>query len=230
MTEAPDGQIGVNEASTRIVLRPLANPLTLGFLALGGATVTLAGRQLGWYGPEQAAVVGLVALLFGFTLQFLASIFGFLCRDVVAASGMGILAASWLVIGTVKLLSPPGMPSPALGVLLTFAGFALLVPALASSFAKLVPALVLATASARFIVSGIYQSTNSPGVQPAAGILGLVLLTVAIYGALALELEDARRMTILPVLRRKEGATSMQGSTAAQIAGAQHEAGVRQQL
>lgn len=230
MPGAADRHARVNEELTRITLRPIANPLALGFLGLGGATVTLAGAQLGWYGPHQGTAVALVAVLFGFTLQFVASLFGFLSRDVVAASGMGILAANWLTIGVVKLLYPPGATGGALGVLLIFVGVALLVPALASAVAKLVPALVLATASARFIVTGLYEITSNPQLQTAAGILGLVLLAAAIYAALALELEDAQRRTVLPVLRWGGGATAMRGSTADQVAGQQHEAGVREQL
>ncbi len=36
------------EDVARIFLRPIASPLALGFLALGGATLVLSGTQLGW--------------------------------------------------------------------------------------------------------------------------------------------------------------------------------------
>lgn len=227
--DAPGAQPAI-EAATRIVLRPLASPLALGFLALGGATVVLSGLQLGWFGPGETTAVALVLVLFGFPLQFLAAVFGFLTRDPVAATGMGVLAASWLTTGLVKLLAPPGATSAALGVLLIFAGAALTIPALGASFGKLVPALVLFTASVRFVLSGIYQVTAEIPVQFAAGIVGLVLLGLALYAALALELEDVRHGTVLPVLRRGMGRIAIRGTSTEQFAGIEHEAGVREQL
>lgn len=219
----PDGM-------SRIVLRPIGSPMALGFLALGGATVVLSGLQLGWYGPGETTAVALTLVLFAFPLQLLASIFGFLARDAAAATGMGILAVTWLATGLIKLLTPPGSTSASLGVLLLYAGAALLVPVLASSFGKLVAALVLLTASVRYIVSGIYQLTDSPPVETAAGITGLVLLGVALYAALALALEDVRRKTVLPVLRLGMGKASLEGTAATQVAGVENEAGVREQL
>ncbi len=218
------------ESLTRIVLRPISSPLALGFLALGGATLVLSGQQLGWYGPGESTAVALALILFGFPLQLLASIFGFLSRDVATATGMGVLAMSWLTTGAVTLLTPPGSTSAALGVLLIFAGIALMIPALAASFGKVVPALVLFTASVRFILSGIHQLTGAPAVEAMAGIMGLVLLVVAVYAALALALEDVQRKTVLPVLRVGMGREAMRGTPAEQVAGVEHEAGVREQL
>jgi len=218
------------EERPRVFLRPLAPPLVLGFLALGGATVTLGGLQLEWYGPGQLTAVALVLVLFAFPLQLLAAIIGFLVRDTATATGMGILSASWLTIGLVTLVTPNGSTSPALGVLVTFVGVALLFPAVAASFGKLVPALVLYTASARFILSGIYQISAAAPVQTAAGILGLVLLAVALYAALALELEDVRQQPILPVLRRGQGYAAARGTATSEVLSVHHEPGVRHQL
>src|SRR5438105_4119401 len=79
------------ERATRIVLRPLANPLPLGFLALGAGTFVLAGLQLGWIAPTEGHAVALILLAFVFPLQFLASLLGYLTRDVIAGTGMGLL-------------------------------------------------------------------------------------------------------------------------------------------
>ena len=43
-------------------------------------------------------------------------------------------------------------------------------------------------------------------------------------------LEDARGSTVLPLGRRGAGAAALHGGLDAQIAGVEHEAGVRQQL
>lgn len=217
-------------AMTRIFLRPIATPLALGFLALGGATLALSGLQLGWFAPQESTYVALALMAFGAPLQLLASIFGFLARDPAAATGMGILAASWLTIGLVKLNSAPAATSAALGVLLVFAGAALLIPAIGAAFGKLVPALVLFLAAARFFVTGIYQLTANLDVQYAAGVLGLVLLGAAFYAALALEIEDVRRKTVLPVFRLGMGKASVEGNMDDQLERVEREAGVREQL
>jgi succinate-acetate transporter protein len=217
------------EDSTRIFLRPIASPLALGFLALGGATLVLSGLQLGWFAPQESSYVAFALMTFGAPLQLLSSIFGFLARDP-AATGTGVLAASWLTIGLVKLNSAPAATSTVLGVFLVFAGSALLVPAVGAAFGKLVPAIVLLTAAARFFLTGLYQLSANPSLQYAAGIVGLVLLGVAFYAALALTIEDVRRKTVLPALRVGAGKTAMKGSVEDQNEGVGREAGVREQL
>jgi succinate-acetate transporter protein len=143
---------------------------------------------------------------------------------------MGILAASWLTTGLVKLNSAPGQTSAVLGVFLVFVGAALLIPATGATFGKLVPAIVLLTAAIRFFITGIYQLTANPDVQYAAGVVGLVLLGAAFYAALALEIEDVRRKTVLPVLRLGLGKASVEGNIEDQLERIEREAGVREQL
>jgi hypothetical protein len=149
-------------------------------------------------------------------LQLLASVFGFLARDVVAATGMGVLAGTWGTVGLVTATSPPGSVSPGLGVLLVTAGVCMLVPAVSAS-AKLVPATVMTLAAVRFAVTGAYHLTASAGWKWASGWVGLLLGAVAVYAALALALESTQGRTVLPLGRRAP----------AEPAG---EPGVRQQL
>lgn len=217
-------------APARIVLRPLANPLPLGFLALAAGTLLLSGLQLGWLGAEEGQSVALVLLAFVFPLQFLTSIFGYLSRDVVAGTGMGVLSGTWLTISLVMLTSPPGSTSNALGLFLLLAFVAMLIPALAASSAKLVPTAVLGGAALRFGVTGIYELTASPTWEDIAGVVGLVLCALALYAALAMTLEDANRRTVLPLLRRGSGRASIEGDLPDQTAGLEREAGVREQL
>jgi succinate-acetate transporter protein len=208
----------------------MGNPLPVGFLALAGGTLVLGGLQLGWVEPSEGKNVALILLAFVVPLQFLAAVLGFLSRDVVAGTGMGILSGTWLSIGLVELTNPPGSTSDALGLLLLLAGLALLVPAAAAATGKLVPLVVLSTAGLRFAVTGIYQLTPSGGLEKAAGITGLVLCALGVYGALALALEDARGETVLPLLRVGAGRTALQDGFEAQLARVEHEAGVRGQL
>jgi succinate-acetate transporter protein len=217
------------QALTRITMRPIANPLPLGFLALAGGTLLLSGLQLGWVEPAETHTLGLIVIAFVVPLQFVTAIFGFLARDVVAGTGMAILSGTWLSIGLVTLTGAPGSTSDALGLLLILAATALLVPATAAA-GKLVAAAVLATTALRFLVTALYQLTGGDAWKTTAGVVGLALCALAIYTSLAMALEDAHRRTVLPLLRRKRGAGAIQAGLAYQVHDVEHEAGVRAQL
>jgi uncharacterized protein len=180
------------EQPARIVLRPIGNPLPLGFLALAGGTLLVSGLQLGWLAPRLGQDVALILIGFVFPLQLVAAIFGFLGRDVVAGTGMGILAGTWLSIGLVTLTSPAGSTSDALGLFLLIAAVAMLVPASAATLGKPVAVAVLATTSLRFATTGLYQITAGGTWEDVAGVVGLVLCAVAVSAALAMALPDAR--------------------------------------
>jgi len=224
---ADDGSV---ERATRIMLRPLANPLPLGFLALGAGTLVMAGLQLEWVSLTEGRSVALILLAFVFPLQFLSSVLGFLARDVVAGTGMGLLSATWLSIALVTVDAPPGSTSGALGLLLLFAGVALLVPASVATVGKILPALVLTTAAVRFAATGVYQLDGSSTWKDVSAVIGLVLCALAVYAALAMAWEDARRRTVLPVLRLGRGRESLDGNFTDQLQQLEREAGVREQL
>jgi uncharacterized protein len=217
------------EQAARVVLRPIANPLPLGFLALAGATLVVAALQLGWIDPTEGQAVALVLLAFVFPLQLSASIFGFLARDVIAATGMGLLAGTWLSVGLVTLTSPPGSTSDALGLLLLVAAVALLIPAGAASASKLAATAVLGLTALRFATAGIYELSGQEAWSDVTGVVGLVLCAAAFYVALAMALEDAQRRTLLPLGRRGAGHDSIADNFGRQVRGVEHEAGVREQ-
>jgi succinate-acetate transporter protein len=206
--------------SARISLRPIANPLPLGFLALAGATLVVAGLQLGWVPESDGHDVALILIGFVAPLQLVVSIFGFLARDVAAATAMGLLAGVWLSVGLVTLTGPPGSTSDALGLFLLLAAAAMLVPAVTAAGSKLMPAIVLTTTALRFAVTGVYELNASSGWKNVAGIVGLALCALALYTALAMALEDARRPTPLWLGRRQ----AFDGH------GIELEAGIREQL
>jgi uncharacterized protein len=189
------------DVPARVVLRPVASPLPLGFLALAVATIPFTAVQLGWVAPTEGRAAAIGAIAATVPLQLLASLFGFLARDVVAATGMGVLAGTWGTVGLVTATSLPGSVSPGLGVFLVTAGVCMLVPA-ASAGAKLVPASVMTLAAVRFAVTGGYHLTGSAGWKTAAGWVGLLLGVVAVYAALALALESTQGRDVLPLGRR----------------------------
>jgi uncharacterized protein len=203
---------------TRVMLRPIGNPLPLGFLALAGGTLLVSGLQLGWLSATDASDVALILIAFVFPLQLVTAVFGYLGRDVVAGTGMGILAGTWLSVGLVMLSSPVSSPSHALGLFLLLAAVAMLVPALAALTGKLVAVAVLGTTALRFACTGIHQLTASATWEDIAGVVGLALCAVALYAALAIALEDARGTTVLPTGRRGDGRD------------VEDEAGIRAQL
>ena len=218
------------EQAARIVLRPIGNPLPLGFLALAAGTVLLSGLQLGWLEPRAGRHVALIVLAFVFPLQLLAATLGFLARDVVAGTGMGVLSGTWLSVALVLLSSPPGATSDPLGMLLLVSAVAMLVPAAASATGKLVPAAVLVTTALRFATAGLYEITASGRWEAVTGVIGLVLGALAVYAAAAMAIEDAQRRTILPLGRRAFGAESVGGNLDEQLKRIEREAGVREQL
>jgi succinate-acetate transporter protein len=218
------------ETMVRVVLRPVGSPLALGFVALAAATFVVSGLQLGWVEPTEGPNVALMLIAFVVPLQLLASVLGFLARDSLAGTAMGILAGTWAAVGLVLLTSPPGSTSDALGLFLLVAGTAMFLPATAAAASKLVPAMVLATTALRFLVTGVYQLTASSTWKTAAGLVGLLLAVVAMYAAWAFELEDATKKTVLPTLRRGKGAEALQRGLLDQVSEVDHEAGVRQQL
>lgn len=219
-----------NALATRIVLRPLATPLPLGFLGLFLSTMLLAGLQLGWVPQSQQHVLAVGILVFTVPVQFIACIYGFLVRDLVAGTGMGLLAGSWGTVGIDLLVSPPGSRSAGLAWLLVLAGFTLTVPAVAALQSKLLAGAVNLMTAVRLWVTAVYEWGAPHAWATAAGAVGIALAVLAVYAALAFEMEDQRRETVLPTLRRGAGIVAMTGDLADQVSRAQNEAGVRKQL
>lgn len=217
-------------SAVRIFLRPLGNPLPLGFLGLAGGTIALAGLQLGWVPTQQTHQVSFAVLAVAVPLQLIASVLGFLARDPVAGTGMGTLAASWLVIGVLTLLGMPGARSAVLGLMLFYLAAAVLVSAAVAAAGKALAAVVLALAAARFAATGVYEYVGGAGWMTAAGWLGVALCVVALYAALAFELEGIQDKSILPTLRRGLGRRAMSSDGLTPVGPVEHDAGVRQQL
>ena len=232
MSETPGERAAREEvaARTTVVLRPLAGPLALGFFGLAAATFVVAALQLGWVEATEGKTVALCLLAFTVPLQFTASVVGFLARDGVAATGMGLLSGIWAAVGLVVFTSEPGTRSDALGLFLLVAAVAMWAPASAAAASKVVPAAVLGTAGLRFLLTGIWELTGDEGWENAAGIVGLLLAVLAVYAAYAAELEDALKRRVLPLGRRGKGELAVRGTYAQQVAELAKEPGVRQQL
>ena len=127
----------------------MGSPIPLGFWALGAASVALSGLQLSWVPQDESHQIAIIVLAFAVPLELLASVFGFLSRDSVGGTGMGLLAGTWLATGTLLVTTTPGARSQTLGLLLFFVSAALMVPTCAAALGKVAAAIVLFAASAR---------------------------------------------------------------------------------
>jgi succinate-acetate transporter protein len=213
-----------------VFLRPLASPVALGFGGLAVATLMLSAYQLGWVPPSEVHQVGWMLVLFAAPVQFIASVLGFLDRDTVVGTGMGLQGAAWLLVGAVMLHSAPGQRSAALGIFFFVAAAVLAPSVLSASMSKGVVAAVMATTSLRWVLTGVFERLGSHPWKWVAGWTGVALCVIAVYGAVAMELEDQRRKTVLPTLRWGKGREAITGDFAAQVARVRQEAGVREQL
>lgn len=213
----------------RIMLRPMGSPLPMGFLGLAIATTGFSGLQLGLVPEEETRIVALAALLVTVPLMGLASIFGVLARDPVASTSMGVLGGIWALLAAVKLTTEPGTQTTALGLLLIVAGMAVLVP-IAGALQKVMVAVVMVGSGLRFSLTGLSELTASPVAETVAGAAGLVLALLALYTALALELEDAKGYAVLPLFRRGDASLATRHDIGAQVKGLARETGVRTEL
>jgi succinate-acetate transporter protein len=229
-TSAVDEARRRTESVTRIVVRPIGSPTGLGLFGLAAATLVVAGLQLGWVEQAEGKKVALILIAFPFVSQLIASLWSTLARDGVAATAMGVLALTWLATGLVLFQSNPGETSDALGLFLLVAATAMALTAAVASLSKIAIGAIFFTAALRFALGGLHQLTNDELWEDLAGIVGLVLFALAIYGALAAELEDAQGQTILPLGRRMKGRLALDGSLDEQVKQAPNEPGVRQQL
>lgn len=217
-------------AATRVFLRPIANPLSLGFLGVFVGTLALSALQLGWIPLTQTRTLAEAILVFTVSLELIACVYGFLGRDMVAASGMGVQAGIWAFIGLRLLVGRPGATTSGLGFILVVGAVALCMPAAGALRGKALAGAVLFVTAARWLATAAYEFSGSSAAGSVAGAVGVLLGAAALYASLAFELEDQQRRTVLPTLRQGKGASAMQEGLPAQAARVANEAGVRRQL
>ena len=208
----------------------MAGPVSLGLFGLAAAALVLSGLQLGWVPQHLSSQVGLILVAFAFPAQVVTGLLSYFARDGATATAMSVLGLSWLVLGLLTLTAPPGTRSETLGLFLVLAALAVGLTGITAGLSKLVMALVLLTASLRFLLTGIYQLTGGEAWKTMSGILGLLLVVIAVYAAWASELEDATGKTLLPTGRRGKGLVALHGSLCEQVKDVSAEAGVRTRL
>lgn len=220
----------------RVFLRPLATPLPMGFLSLVVATTVFSAIQLGWISPVEGAIAARVVLILCVPVFLIACVFGFLSRDPVAGTGMGMLAIGWGSIALATMTTNLPLPTPGEAVILYSLAGILLVPVVAS-FGKPVAGLVMLLTATRFGVTATaglassYHWSGATGWTDAAGWVGIALAAVGLYAAFAFELEGVAHKAVLPVPRMGSAKTDdAHVDLDEQAPNLVREAGVRQQL
>jgi succinate-acetate transporter protein len=227
-----DGQRGSpgEDPVFRVVLRPIASSLPLGFFAFTVGTMLLTALELRWVPVSETAQVAVLVLAFVMPLEALSGLFAFPARDSGAATGLLTLSAAWAATAIILLHGPPGALSLALAVFLLTLTALMLVMSAAAVIGKPLFGLLLLIGACRFALTGVYQATGTVTVEQAAGWLGVPLGVFALYGGLALLLEEGTQRMVLPIGRRGRSRTSLEGSFAHQVRQAEQEPGVRRQL
>jgi succinate-acetate transporter protein len=206
-----------------VTLRPIGSAFPLGMSGLAIASLTFSALELGWIPLAQSHQVGMILLVTVVPMQLISCLLAFAARDGAAAGLMGILAATWAVVGLKHLTSPPGATSSAVAFAVLAAGGLLLASLASVASGKPLAAAVAALIAVRFVLSGVHDLTAASAWQDASGVVGLVVVLAAAYAAVAFELEDSRHRPVLPTFRRP-------GGVHPPAAGIEAEPGVRRQL
>lgn len=228
MRNSPDGQ--GPDPEFRVMLRPIASSLPLGFFAFTVGTVLLTALELRWVPTDDTPQLAALVLAFVVPLEALSGLFAFLARDSGAATGLSTLSAAWAATAISLRHGPPGALSLPLAVFMLTLAALMLVMSVGAVAGKPLFGLLLLVGALRFALTGVYQATGNTTTEHAAGWLGVPLAVFALYGGLALLLEESTQRIVLPIGRRGRSRTSLEGSFAHQVKHAELEPGVRRQL
>lgn len=218
------------EDVTRIVLRPLASPLPLGFFAFGMGSVLQSALQFGLIPQSEIQNLALLFGAFIFPLELLAALLAYPSRETVGATILSIIAFSWLGTAIVTYVSAPDVTSPTIGYLYLAIALILLLLGGVGALGKPLLASVMFLAFFRYGLNGLYELMALGWIQTASGIFGCAIFAISLYGGLALALEDAQHRTVLPFGRRGEARDAIEGDLGDQVGPVAKEAGIRKQL
>jgi uncharacterized protein len=217
-------------AEVRIVVRPYASSLPLGFFSFGVGMLLLGGAANGWLHASDRHTVGLLLAAFVFPLELLCAIFALLARDTFGATGLGMFTTSWLAFGLADLTSSQDSLSRAIGLFEFGFAFAVVLLAVAAFAGKPLIGAIMLVAAVRSTLAGVHEWGGPSWAWTTAGWIGVAIFAAAMYGGLAFLLEDVNKRAVLPVFRRGASKDSLEGDLSAQLAQLGDEAGVRQSL
>lgn len=218
------------QAITRVVLRPYASALPLGFFAFGVGNGLLSAFALHWIPVAEASVLAIMLLVFVAPLELIPCLMAFLSRDTGGATAMGIFSASWAVQGVLLMKANPSGLSPAVGIFLLLLAIFLLILAVVTFAGKPLLGVLLVIALLRSIGASLVQFGVGGNVDVITAALGLLLTAFSIYGGLGFLMEDVKQKPLAMTFRRGQAKAAMEGDLQHQLKRISTEAGVRQQL
>jgi len=196
-------------ARPRVVLQPIAAPSVLGLFGFAGATLIVASHLAGWWGSETSTpYLAPFAATFGGLAQFMAGMWSFRARDVLATAMHGMWGGFWIAWGILNLLiATKALPAPTPAYHFPALGFwflALGVITLSGVFAAFaegnlgVTAVLATLAAGSGIVAGALIA-GSNGWGKVAGWVFVVSAGLAWYTATAMLLKASYGRVVLPL-------------------------------
>ncbi|MGH3002716.1 MAG: acetate uptake transporter family protein [Gaiellaceae bacterium] len=203
-------------ARPRVMLQPFAAPSVLGLYGFAAATFMVALHLTGSYGGANTfGILWPFAAVFGGVAQFMAGMWAFRVRDVIATAMHGAWGSFWIAFGILNLLIMWGkVPDQAAGSVsqpafamwfymlaaITIAGG---LAAMAENWGLVTVLVLLAGGSA---VLGVGMSIASPTWVKIAGWLLVASAIAAWYVATSIMMLASSGRVILPLGKLKKGA------------------------
>jgi succinate-acetate transporter protein len=159
-------------AEVRIVVRPYASSLPLGFFAFGIGMLLLGGLANGWLHPSDRHTVGLILAAFVFPLELLATVVAFVARDAFGGTGLGLFSTSWLALGLANMSASQDAVSRTVGLYEFGFAFAVGLLAVAAFAGKPLIGAIMLVAAVRSSLSGVHEWGGPAALYTAAGWLG----------------------------------------------------------
>jgi len=230
-----DGPADVDGVPARIMLQPIAAPSVLGLYAWAATALVVGAWMAGWYGNARTPeLLFPFAALVGGLAQFLAAMWSYRARDVLATAMHGTWGAFWMAYGILyalfaaaTLIQPAGIAFPGLGMWFVALAAITAVGAIAALSQSLGLFAVLTAFTAAAVLGAIAYLAGSSGAVTAAGYVFLIGALLAWYEASVMLLTASYGRVILPLGKysREENVPGARPRRLIQLAGG--EPGVR---
>lgn len=203
----------------RVVLSPIAAPSVLGLFGFSAATLIVAANLAGWYGGSKTPLYLFpFVAIFGGIAQFLAGMWAYKARDVLATAMHGMWGSFWIAYGILfafvaagALTVPTGSHFPALGfwfIMLAAITWAGMLASFADGLGLTLTLGALAGGSS-LLAAGYLTGTHwliTDGGWVLVGSAG-----AAFYTATAMLLESSYGRVILPLFKPTSKASAIPG-------------------
>lgn len=192
---------------TQISLQPVAAPSVLGLYGFAAATFVVSAFLAGWYGNAATPLFLFpFAAMLGGLAQFLAGMWAYRARDVLATAMHGTWGGFWLGYGILYLLVATHVYTPGTRfVALGFWFIAMAAITWAGAFAALADSLGLAVTLAALAAGSTCEAvamiSGSTGWRVAGGWIFVIASLLAWYVATAMLVESTFKRVVLPIGR-----------------------------